>query len=357
MAYRLISVDTHANEPEGLYRDGVPAKFRDRVPHIETVDGRSAIVVDGVRQITMDRTLNDLPETAWQELRRGEGSWEPAKRIAAQDRDGVAAEITEASDGFFSLMAPDPDLQMAMARVWNDWAVKTYKPYWDRLRPCALLPVLNLAESVEEAKRVADLGYTCVFMPPFVTKAYHHRDYDPLWEVIQERNLTMNMHMRTGVRPNPPFWTGRVFTYVDSCMDVVPAATSFCAGGVFERYPGLHFVMQEAGAGWISWLNYTMDGIQSAYPNLTQKLELKPSDYFRRQGHAAVMMDTAAMLLVKDIGADSLLWANDYPHSEGTWPESQRLVDRQVVEGGLSTAEIEKFTHRNAEKLYGFAAA
>jgi predicted TIM-barrel fold metal-dependent hydrolase len=353
MTYKLISVDTHADEPEGLYRDNVASQYRDRVPQIlRKPDGRAYIMVDGVPQIRMDNLLDAEP-SEWQKVRIGEGSWEPEKRLAALDRDGVAAEITEASDGFFSLMAPDAGLQMSMAKVWNDWAMSTYKPYFDRLRPCALLPVLDIPAAVEEAKRIGELGYTCVFMPAYVEEAYRSRAYDPLWAVLQEANLTINLHMRTGVRPNPPFEAGRVFNYVDSCLDCIPVATDLCSSGVLERFPGIHVVFQEAGAGWVSWLMHTMDGVYDAYPEQRPAdLKMKPSVYLKRQVHAAVMMDTSAMITAVDLGPDVLLFANDYPHSEGTWPESQRRVAKQVE--GLPDEYVEQFTHGNAERLYGF---
>ena len=34
------------------------------------------------------------------------------------------------------------------------------------------------------------------------------------------------------------------------------------------------------------------------------------------------------------IGVDNIMWANDYPHSETTWPNSKSLTDEWFTEFG-----------------------
>ncbi|HET7720425.1 MAG TPA: hypothetical protein VFK43_10695, partial [Acidimicrobiales bacterium] len=45
---RLISADSHVNEPGDLWVDRVPAKLRDRAPRIERFDQGDAWVIEGV---------------------------------------------------------------------------------------------------------------------------------------------------------------------------------------------------------------------------------------------------------------------------------------------------------------------
>ncbi len=46
--YRIISADSHVNEPPDLWRERVPARFRDRAPRIESFDQGDAWVLEGV---------------------------------------------------------------------------------------------------------------------------------------------------------------------------------------------------------------------------------------------------------------------------------------------------------------------
>ena len=50
-------------------------------------------------------------------------------------------------------------------------------------------------------------------------------------------------------------------------------------------------------------------------------------------------------------GTDCLLWGNDYPHREGSFPESQDWVEKQF--DGVPEHEIEAMTWGNAAKLFG----
>jgi predicted TIM-barrel fold metal-dependent hydrolase len=49
--------------------------------------------------------------------------------------------------------------------------------------------------------------------------------------------------------------------------------------------------------------------------------------------------------------ADNFLWANDYPHHEGTWPHSAEAIERTM--GGLSEETRAKVLGLNAAKLFG----
>src|SRR5579859_5814041 len=95
--YRLISADTHVNEPPDLWTSRVPAKFKDRVPRIERFDEGDAWVIEGVTDpinfgMNACAGLNPEDQKGWMrfdEMRRG--GWDPAARIEEMDRDGVDA--------------------------------------------------------------------------------------------------------------------------------------------------------------------------------------------------------------------------------------------------------------------------
>jgi uncharacterized protein len=51
------------------------------------------------------------------------------------------------------------------------------------------------------------------------------------------------------------------------------------------------------------------------------------------------------------LGEDNVMWGSDYPHPDGTWPDSMRFLDQEL--GCLSEKVRRKVTHDNAAKLYG----
>ena len=52
------------------------------------------------------------------------------------------------------------------------------------------------------------------------------------------------------------------------------------------------------------------------------------------------------------VGIDNMTWECDYPHSDCTWPKSPETVHPDFE--GCTDEEINKITHLNAMKLYGF---
>ncbi|MEE3257044.1 MAG: amidohydrolase family protein, partial [Actinomycetota bacterium] len=72
------------------------------------------------------------------------------------------------------------------------------------------------------------------------------------------------------------------------------------------------------------------------------KLELLPSEYFKRQGFATFQEDAAGLDLALSHGlVSNFMWANDYPHHEGSWPHSAEAIERTMGElDDLSRAKI-----------------
>jgi len=55
--------------------------------------------------------------------------------------------------------------------------------------------------------------------------------------------------------------------------------------------------------------------------------------------------------LIPFFGDGHLLWASDYPHPDGVWPNSRDAIAHQMKD--LPAEMRHKLTHDNAAKLYG----
>jgi predicted TIM-barrel fold metal-dependent hydrolase len=99
---------------------------------------------------------------------------------------------------------------------------------------------------------------------------------------------------------------------------------------VLERFPGLKIVSAENDIGWagsyIQRLDHTM---RKHGPRYNIDLPMMPSDYFHRNVFCTFMEDEAGLRIWDVIGAQNLLWSNDYPHFDSTWPHSQEVTARQ----------------------------
>ena len=176
--------------------------------------------------------------------------------------------------------------------------------------------------------------------------------------MLEETGLPISLHFHTGSQDHLPESAGEeqnggFLTYMVTGMaeGIVPVSV-FVSSGVLARHPSMHTVIVECGAGWLPWVLYTMDDqYERKHMWIEPKLDMKPSEYFKRQGHATFSDDLAALRMIDFIGAEALLWGSDYPHDEGTFPHSQEVIERTFVE--LSEEDKRKIVYGNSASLYG----
>ena len=120
---------------------------------------------------------------------------------------------------------------------------------------------------------------------------------------------------------------GAVVNYLMGAqLDGPMVILTLAAGGALDRFPELKIVTVETGASWLAWIMTQADAIYEDHSMYASpKLSLKPSELIRRQCAATFMYDPVAINNRGTTGVETLMWGNDYPHPEGTWPESQTV--------------------------------
>jgi predicted TIM-barrel fold metal-dependent hydrolase len=125
------------------------------------------------------------------------------------------------------------------------------------------------------------------------------------------------------------------------------------AGGALDRFPNIRVVTVETGAAWLGWIMTQADSIYEDHAMYARpKLSLKPSELIRRQCAATFMYDPVAVNNRHITGIETLMWGNDYPHPEGTWPASQEIAAKQF--DGVDDAEVRAIVGGTAAELFGF---
>jgi predicted TIM-barrel fold metal-dependent hydrolase len=123
--------------------------------------------------------------------------------------------------------------------------------------------------------------------------------------------------------------------------------------GALERHPGLTLVLAESGLGWLPYFLARMDAEWRALKdNLDYAPSVPPSELFRNQVMATFEEDELAAEVIPLLGADSCMWASDYPHTDSTFPHSREAVDK--VLGSLPEQDRRRITATNCARLYGF---
>ncbi len=345
----FISTDSHVSEPIELYAERMDVDYRDRAPVIAESDGWRTLHIEGLKPRKLMRA-SELEEATI-------GDWDPADRIRDQESDGVVAEVifpTFALQACFA--SEDPGLQLALCRAYNAWAADVF-PSGGRLLPVATVPMLDIDAAIVEARRLAALGFRALFLPARVdARPYNDPAYDPFWAVAQDLGLPLTFHSGTGHEPRVMSGPGgAVINYLlGAQLDGPMVMLALAAGGALDRFPDLRIVTVETGAAWLAWIMTQADAIYADHDKWARpKLSLKPSELIRRQCHATFMYDPVAINNRVTTGVETLMWGNDYPHPEGTWPHSQEVCADQFA--GVADDEVRAIVGGTAAAVFGFS--
>ena len=376
--HNVISADGHIDFqwlPGDLFVSEAPQEFKDRMPRLEdspegpiwTVKGRKIgsfpDVVTGERYrpgmgVQIERmAATGLYSDGEKGLRR---PTTPELRIQEQERDGIDGEV------IYGILALDRRLQDDEAvqvcfRIYNDWVAEFCKGAPDRLK--AIGPTLNdnPENAAAELRRVAKLGLSGIEIKLGSTfQPMWHRDWEPLWEAAEETGLPVHFHaaganIRRPKTPEDEKTYKNVIEVLSRSVNKMANAEDLGAmilSGVLDRHPNMTLIMGEVDISWLPHYLWRMDSVVKERGEFDLGLPLRPSEYWYRQCRATFQKDPIGAELLHHIGADNVMWGNDYPHPDGVWPESRRIIEQDF--GRLPETDRRKITHDNAAKLYGF---
>lgn len=371
--YFIVSCDTHLMPPVTLFRERLDKKWHELLPRVEKRDdGERYIIMPGARP----ERLVDFPFEGEDLVRSkaggegtinsGQGSDVSLRRIADQDADGVDAEVIFPNGPALMMWsANNNEFVAAQCSVWNDWAWEVCGPYSHRCMPAAAICTADVDMAIAEIQRVAKKGMRILMLPckpVFGPHDVNHINYnlpifDPMWAVIQDMDLAITYHVSTGKDPRSARGNGgAIINYVvHSLSPTIEPIVSMCSSGVFERFPKLRAATIEADAGWVPWMMQKMD---EAYLKhhfwVRPKMKALPSEYYRNNCFASFGEDRAAIELCESFDLqNNLMWANDYPHHEGSWPHSDEAI-RRTFQDKVDEATREKLLGLNAARCFGF---
>ena len=359
--YRLISADSHVNEPPDLWTERVPAALRERAPRIERFDEGDAWVIEGVTD-PINFGMNACAGLAPSEMRGWakfedlrHGGYDPAARLEEMDRDGVDAEVLYPTPRLSQAIIanPDAELHLACVRAYNDWLSEFTAVAPDRFGGQVLLPSCGVEQAVAEIDRVIDRpGMRGVVMGCFPNGELSvSPDDDKVWARVVDAGVPVSIHvslsktMPAAHRAKLPGY-GRFYDAPERMIDLI-------FSGTFDRFPELQFVFAEVDMGWVPYVKEQIDNnYQRLDPVSEFGLQAPPSDYIERHFSFAYITDTFGIRNRHDVGVERIMWSSDYPHISADWPNSWRTI--QASMSGVPSAERELILAGNAARLYGF---
>ena len=368
-----ISADSHVSEPPHCYVDFIDPKYRDDAPHIEALpDGSEHYVIKGLKRnvplALLDGAGYSIPD---RKARVGKikfadtrpAGWNAKAREADQIRDGIAAEVLYASVGMALCTHPDPDYKDACMQAYNRWLETFCGGLPDRLFGLAMTAVLSVDSAIEDFRRAKAMGFVGMMMPGEpVHEDYDHPDYDALWECAADLGLPICFHILTSKsggmsRRDNPFRGHAMNSFMTIIRAVQDVIGMMVLGGVFERHPKLKLVCAEGDAGWMPHYMYRMDHAAkfNVVGGLLRGLSKLPSEYLKSNVWMTFQDDWIAFETAHLLNDEQLIWANDYPHTDSTWPRSQQLLLEHSNK--LTEAQRQGIMRDNVAQLFNLPAA
>ena len=360
----IISADSHITEPGDMFDGRVPKSFIDRVPRmVRKDDGGDAFLIEGnpdLFPITLasgaglrGEALAARHHAKFMDCHHG--GWTPKQRLEDQDLDGIAAEIIYPSLGMLLCNHDDNEYKTVCFNAYNEWLAEFCQTSPSRFIGLGQTVIETPEKGIEDLRKMKALGMKGVMMPGYPqVEDYDSKIYDEFWAACVELDMPISFHILTykdklGGSSRGPQVNG-FMGIIRGNQDIIGA---MIFSGVFDRHPKLKLVCAEADAGWAPHYMYRLNHALESNPWLAGKgktLERRPSEYFWDNVYLTFQDDYTALLLKDHININRMMWANDFPHLDSTWPNSQALLTTQTA--GMTVPEREKLLHDNVSQLY-----
>jgi predicted TIM-barrel fold metal-dependent hydrolase len=366
--YTIISSDCHAGLQCEGYRPYLESKYH--AAFDEFLAERNARREEAMR-MNYDYIMGW--ETEHEEGLRG--AYDAEQRDKELDADGVSAEVIFAdADAITGMASPpfgaglsagtiaDPELAFAGARAHNRFLEELCSRSPERRGGVALVPVTHdIARGVAEVERLAGTpGIRGVMVPTMWHDRlpYNHRDYDPFWAACQEAGFVVHTH--SGEAPQEEYGDNIGIYLAEVVWWAIRPLWHLLFSGAFERHPELKFTVTEAAAYWapdLMWKwdfyfggGHTTKKMAAMMQGVISKL---PSDYFGTNIFiGASTMSKEEIRRRHVIGTHVAMWGTDYPHPEGTWPNTVPRLKSDFAD--VPVEDARDMLGLTAARCYGF---
>lgn len=382
--YLVFSADSHAGPSlERQLRQYCPKEYLEKFDEFAAelrqiqkgdVDPRTfeqQLQANDGRSIRLNHGLTSPADAeAWQLARTCAGQQDPHARLRDMDSDGVAAdcifsggqngEVLPFSSGFGFNAGPTEvagELRAVGGHIWNLWLSDFVSVAPARHVGVMQIPIWDIDASVREVEWGREQGLKAVNLPAPRADypVYNLPLYEPLWSACEALQLPLVTHSGGGENPlGSETEGGWLLSGAEHLFFARRALWQLISGGVFERHPGLKLVFTEQRAGWVP---YTLNDLDSIYLSFyAPPLPRAPRDYWFSNCYlSGSFLARFEAEMRHDVGLKNLMWGTDYPHYEGTWPNT-RLAMRHTL-AGLPEEDVRLILGENALSVFDLDSA
>jgi predicted TIM-barrel fold metal-dependent hydrolase len=363
--FKAFDSDMHVYDPPDLYTKHMNPRWGERIPVAESWSrhGRPQFKIGGGVKLRPREQLLEHGEKKVEKrygfaLRRG---YDAVSQVQAMDMEGLDMAVLFRTSPLHCDETFEPDYANDLCNAWNSWIAEFCAVSPKRLKASALITLHDIDLAIDEARRaVRELGAAGLSLcpEPINGKRIHDRHFDPLWAEIEKLGVALCFH--PPARPKQDQVANKFFGHPNADIvalalrnpvELILAVSSFCAGGVLEKFPELRVAFLEGNCAWLPWLLYRLDERAKLHGPLADvPLSRQPSEYFLQQCFISVDPDEYLVAdVIKRIGDDNIVISTDYPHIDAHFPHA---LDEFCEIDGISDSSRRKILWDNCVKLY-----
>jgi predicted TIM-barrel fold metal-dependent hydrolase len=357
--YIVISSDCHAGAPVLDYREYLEKKWLDEFD-------------DWAKTY----------ENPFTDLRGAEASrnWDSDRRLQDLEGDGVVAEVLFPNtvppffpSGLLATHQPtdrdDYDHRFAGIQAHNRWLADFCADAPGRRAGIAQVFLYDVDDAVAEVRRARDANLFGGILLPGVAPdsglpPLYAPEYEPLWAVCEDLDMPINNHAGQAAPDFGSYKASTAVFIIELSWYSHRVFWHMLFGNVFSRHPNLKLALTEQASGWVPGVLAMLDSQYHRFQKpgtaefriageVAAEMGMSPSETWARNCYlGSSFLRPSECELRYDIGIDKIMWGQDYPHTEGTFPYTREALRNTFAD--VPTDEVVAMVGGNAAGLYGF---
>lgn len=350
---RVVSADNHIEVTEDIFHKAFPERLRAQAPRVWR---------DGYWRVGYRDAMQTYPEGVDIDgaLTRAvlTDGFDMAQRGRHLEAEGIACEIVYPQSLMAFIRHPDHEVQELIYRTWNEWMAELGRRDPGRFFGVAICPNWWDPDRAESAvAQVAELGLKSLMLPlnPGLGADGKPIDYaapvmDRFWTAVAETGLPIAFHI--GEVPGNSGRGGFGTFFLTQAAPFRKVLGNLIFGGILDRHPGLQVIFAEGGINWVAGALQDAELTFGAHREIFDYVpRMRPTEYWRRNLYATFQTDAVGLAQLHLIGADRVMWAQDYPHGEGTFGYTADAMAEVVAAAGPDDARL--ILGETATRVYG----
>jgi uncharacterized protein len=283
-------------------------------------------------------------------------------QIRLKHMDELGTDIQVIYPTLFLMEATErPEVSTALRRSYNRWLADRCGKSGGRLRWVCLPPLQTIEETMKELRFAKEYGACGVLKKGDREAGKWAADpyFFPFYEEAERLDLPICFHTGSGI---PDFSPAREFTlgqFMRTKAAAVNGIQTLLVNNIPGKYPKLRFGCIEAGASWVSFVDYDVRRRVKSNADRVSILSgprtMLASNIFKdNRIYITCQVDEDLPTILKYVGEDNLIVGSDYTHRDPSMElEFRKLLQQRADEGEIPQSAVQKILYDNPKTFYG----